>query len=409
MKTERLKICALLCLVGTGMYLPLPNTARAVEPLEQETSSDNYKIGVGDVISVTVLNHPEFSLNAQILPDGTFVFPILGKLKAIGRTREELSSEIAAGLKNKKQLVKPYVTVNVVQTEIKEVTVLGTVRAVGKFVLKENWTILDALSAAGGVGAAASATDRWEFYRAELFRDKETQAISLDLKKVYSNDPAQNIRLKNGDKIYVSVKPRNEISVTVIGEVTNGHGGVTELPKDHSILTVLNDLGGVSEAAALSKATILRNGTVMKIDLRGYKKGKIEKDIELEGGDVLTIPRIEDRYKVNGAVTRPGEPFYLEDRKLTLFDVLTQAGIPSTGADLKKVGVTRTEKGVTTTQKYDIDKMLKGDRSQDIDILPNDEIYVPFTDPNKRKPGLQEYLTMLTVLPSLYLLLRGIK
>ena len=382
-----------------------PMVASASVSVIQEKATPTYKLNVGDVLAITVLNHPEFSLNAQILPDGTFAFPILGKMKATGRTREELSNDIASGLKNKKQLVRPFVTVNVVQRDLQEVTVLGVVRGAGKLTIKDNWTVLDALGAAGGVGTSgAPVTDRYEFYRAELFRD--TQVIPLDLAKVYANDPSQNIALKNGDKIYVVVKPRNEITITVIGETANGHGGTVELPKDGSLLTLLNDLGGVSETAALSKATLLRNSVLIKLDLRGYKKGKIEKDIPLMGGDILTIPRIDERYKINGMVTVQGEQDYPDDRKLTLFDALTKAKIPPTGADLKKIGVTRIESGVATTQIYDADKMFKGNRSQDIEIRPGDEIYVPSLDPT-RKLGARDYLGYLSIIPSLYFLLRG--
>lgn len=393
-----------LCILGTLVLTAPLNLVYAKGINVQEKKVENYRISIGDSLAITVLNHPEFSLSAQVLPDGTIAYPILGKISVVGRTRDEIGAEIASGLKKKNQLNKPFVTVNVIQQEVREITVLGTVRGAGKLPLKEGWTVLDALGAAGGVGTAGT-TDRYEFYTAQLFRDSEV--IPLDLGKVFANDSVANIPLKNGDKIYVSVKPRSEITITVIGEIANGHGGTVELPKDRSIITVLNDLGGVSELAALSKSTILRKGNIIKIDLRGFKKGVIENNLLLEGGDVLTIPRLEDRYKINGVIGKPGEPFYPEDRKLTLFDVLTQSGIPASGANLKKVSLTRVTNGVATTQTHDVEKMLKGDRSQDTEVLPGDEIYVPPVDPNKRRFGLQEIFGLLTVLPGLYFLLRG--
>jgi protein involved in polysaccharide export with SLBB domain len=403
MKLNKIQL-AILFGLGTS-FMIAPNSPVRANNLTIQEKLENYRINIGDSIIITVLNHPEFSLAAQVLPDGTIAYPILGKIKVVGRTRDEISVEIATGLKKKNQLNKPFVTVNVAQREVREVTVLGTVRGAGKLPLKDDWTVLDALGAAGGVGAGGAATDRYEFYTAQLFRD--AQVIPLDLGKVFANNPEANISLKNGDKIYVSVKPRSEITVTVIGEIANGHGGTVELPKDRSIVTVLNDLGGVSEYAALSKSTILRKGNTLKVDLRGFKKGSIEQNILLEGGDVLTVPRIDDRYKVNGAIEKRGEQLYPDDRKLTLFDILTQSGIPSNGADLKKVSVTRVDKGIATTQTHNVEKMLKGDRSQDMEILPGDEIYVPPVDPNKRKLGFQEIFGILTVLPGLYFLLRG--
>lgn len=396
-----------LALVVLGAVLPQSGWAHGSPTVTQEKLAEDYRINPGDVVSIIVINHPEFSLNGQVLPDGTFVFPILGKINAAGRTRDQIASEIAKGLKEKKQLTRPNVTVNVVQREPREITILGAVRGAGKLVLKENWTILDALGAAGGIASgSASATTRYEFYKADLFRD--AKVIPLDLAKIYANDSAHNLLLKNGDMINVTVLDRNQITVTVIGEVGAGRGGTVELPKDGAILSLLNDLGGVTDKAALSKATILRKGKVLKVDLRGYKKGKIENDILLEGGDVLTIPKLEARYKINGAVGKQGEQDYPDDRTLTLFDALTIAGIPPTGADLKKVKLTRVEKGVSTTEEINIEKMLKGDRSRDKEIQPDDEIFVPATDPNKRKWGsTQDFLGLLGLLPSLYFIFRG--
>jgi polysaccharide biosynthesis/export protein len=391
-------------LMGGGARVAL-----ASEPvsLQQEKLAEEYRVSAGDVIAITVLRHPEFTLNAQVLPDGTFAFPILGRLKAAGKTREQISADITKGLKDKRQLVKPDVTVNILQQTTREITVLGAVRGAGKLVLKDNWTVLDALGAAGGVGSAGTAnTDRFEFYRAELFRD--AQVISLDLVKVYANDPTANILLKNEDKIYVAIKPRTEVYVTVIGEIGQGRGGSIDLPKDRSIITLLNDMGGVTDHAALSKATLLRKSEVIKLDLRGYKKGALVNNVLLEAGDILTIPRIEEHYRVNGPLTKGGgELDYPDDRTLTLFEALTQLGIPPSGADLKKVKLTRTENGVTTAQDYNVEKMLKGDRSQDPKIRPDDEIFVPAVDGSKRRMGTQEYLGLLGILPSLYFLLRG--
>ena len=129
---------SLLALAVLGAVLPQPGWAHGSPTVTQEKLAEDYRINPGDVVSIIVINHPEFSLNGQVLPDGTFVFPILGKIKAAGRTRDEIASEIAKGLKDKKQLVRPNVTVNVVQQEPREITILGAVRGAGKLVLKEN-------------------------------------------------------------------------------------------------------------------------------------------------------------------------------------------------------------------------------------------------------------------------------
>jgi len=388
--------------VAVLSVLPLSSVWAQAGVVAQATAEDTYKVSPGDVLAITVLGHAEFSLNAQVLPDGTFAYPFLGVVQVNGLTRDQIRKLITDKLISSKQLVRPVVTVNVVERERREVVVSGTIRG-GVVPLKNGDRILDALNAVGGLG-----TDRYEFFTAELLRDGKV--IPLNLEKIHANDSEYNLELKNKDQLVVRAKARNAISVTVIGPLAKGNGGSIELPKDRSIVTVLNDLGGVTDYASLKNATILRGDKTIKVDLRGYRKnGRIENDVPLEPGDILNIPRNEDRFKINGMVGTSGEQLYPEDRSLSLFDALTMAKIPPTGADLKKVRLTRVEKGVTTTQTYNVEKMLNGDRSADVALVPGDDVFVPATDPNKRRLGPMEYMGMIGSLASVLFLLRQIR
>lgn len=393
--------CALLTVGISTLDSTAVAHAHKHKSIQETNQKDTYIISPGDSLAITILNHPEFSINAKVLPDGTFAYPFLGVIQAQGLTREQLRKTISDKLVSSKQLVRPVVTVNVVGTEVKEVIVSGTIRG-GKVVLKDGDRILDALSAVGGLG-----TDRYEFFNAELFRD--SKIVALDLSKIYANDPVFNMLLKANDQIIVVAKAKNAIAVTVIGQIANGHGGSVELPRDKSIVSVLNDLGGVSELASLKNATILRGDKSIPIDLRGYRKGRIEKDFLLEAGDIINIPRNEARFKINGMVDAKGEQLYPEDRTLSLFDALTLAKIPSMGADLKKVRLTRIDKGVVTTKIFDVDKMLKGDRSQDIALIPDDEIFVPAVNINKQRISPMEILNGLGGLAGILFALRNIR
>lgn len=396
------QVSMVMAVAGMTLLVPVAPIWAQAGVVAQAAVEDTYKVSPGDVLGITVLGHPEFSLNAQVLPDGTFAYPFLGVVQVQGLSRDQIRKLITDKLISSKQLVRPVVTVNVVERERREVVVSGTIRG-GVVPLKNGDRILDALNAVGGLG-----TDRYEFFTAELLRDGKV--IPLNLVKIHANDSEYNLELKNKDQLVVRAKTRNEISVTVIGPLAKGNGGTMELPKDRSIVTVLNDLGGISEYASLKNATILRGNKTIPVDLRGYRKsGKLEKDVPLEPGDILNIPRNEERFKINGQVGMSGEQLYPEDRTLTLFDALTLAKIPPVGAELKKVRLTRVEKGVTTSQTYDVDKMLKGDRSADVALLPGDDIFVPATDPNKRRMGFTEYMGILGSVASVIFLLRQLR
>ena len=61
------------------------------------------------------------------------------------------------------------------------------------------------------------------------------------------------------------------------------------------------------------------------------------------------------------------------------------------------------------TQTFDVEQMLKGDRSKDMALLPGDDIFVPATDPNRRRMGVMEYVGIIGSLASVLFLLRSVR
>ena len=79
--------------------------------------------------------------------DGTIDFPVLGSLKVIGMTREEIAAMIKKELINRNQLKDPVVTVEFLNLTY---SVLGEVASPGRYSIeKDKVTILDAISEAG--------------------------------------------------------------------------------------------------------------------------------------------------------------------------------------------------------------------------------------------------------------------
>ena len=66
-----------------------------------EASDPNYRIGVSDVLSVSVFQVPDLSTsNTQVSGDGTIALPLAGSLRAAGLTPGELENRIKAKLAN---------------------------------------------------------------------------------------------------------------------------------------------------------------------------------------------------------------------------------------------------------------------------------------------------------------------
>jgi polysaccharide export outer membrane protein len=112
---------------------------------------ESYFIKKGDVLSVEVMEHPEFNRsNLLVLPDGTIQYPVLGDLVVAGISPAQLADSIKKAL-DVDYVVNPIVTVYVNRLEKNNINVLGGVRNPGRYQIFEPVSLLEALSLAGGV------------------------------------------------------------------------------------------------------------------------------------------------------------------------------------------------------------------------------------------------------------------
>jgi polysaccharide export outer membrane protein len=60
-----------------------------------------------DVVSIRVVDEPDLDTTARVEPDGTINFPYVGRIKAAGRTEDELARAIERRLVELKILADP--------------------------------------------------------------------------------------------------------------------------------------------------------------------------------------------------------------------------------------------------------------------------------------------------------------
>jgi polysaccharide export outer membrane protein len=158
----------------------------------------DYIIGPGDVLDISVWKVADLTKMVTVLPDGKIAFPLVGQLAAAGKTVDQLSREL------EKKLLKfvPDVDLSLVVQNVNSmmVYVIGRVNNPGRFLLNSNVNVLQALALAGGLNAFA------EEGKIKIFRQegKATEIIRYNYKDVTKrNDLGQNIILKRGDVIFV--------------------------------------------------------------------------------------------------------------------------------------------------------------------------------------------------------------
>lgn len=180
---------------GGSKPAPVPG---GQEQKSSEVDSATYVIGPEDVLDINVWKEPDNSKTVPVRPDGKISLPLLNDVQAAGLTPMQLQEAIKEGLK--KFISDPQVTVIVTQVNSRRVYVLGEVARTGALPMLPNMTVLQALSAAGGLSQFAK-TNGIYVLRTE---NGHQTTLPFNYKDVVRGKrPEQNILLKPGDTIVV--------------------------------------------------------------------------------------------------------------------------------------------------------------------------------------------------------------
>ena len=115
-----------------------------------------YTINAGDEVEIYVWGEERLQRVVRILPDGTFAFPLVGRITAVGKLPGQVESEITQGLKSQYRGEVPQVTVSVRTPSGMQFSVIGHVKGPGTFTPGRYVNVIEALSFAGGPDEFAS-------------------------------------------------------------------------------------------------------------------------------------------------------------------------------------------------------------------------------------------------------------
>jgi len=109
-----------------------------------------YHINAGDDLEINVWGEERLQREVRVLPDGTFTFPLVGQVVAIGKLPRDVAADIVNGLKAQYRDNVPTVTVSVKGASGFQFSVTGKVKGPGIFTPTRYVNVLDALIMAGG-------------------------------------------------------------------------------------------------------------------------------------------------------------------------------------------------------------------------------------------------------------------
>jgi polysaccharide export outer membrane protein len=271
--------------IGSAVRAVLACACLLAWTLPASAGQASYIIGPQDVLVVSVFNQPNLSGKYVVETDGTFTFPLLGRVKVGGSTLRE-AGETLTKLLMQGWLKRPQVTVTVDQYRSQQIFVVGEIRQPGEYTLSGETTLLAALARAGSASPEASGEVMVVRPAAGAARSGPVlpndaggaDVIRVDLAKLQSGDLTQNVQLRDGDTVYL---PRGE-KVFVYGHVRAP--GAYAIQKEMTVLQALTVAGGVTERGALNRVRIAR----MVDGERKEIKAKVGDRVQ--PGDTIIVP-----------------------------------------------------------------------------------------------------------------------
>lgn len=206
-----------LILAGCSGSAPVPGQQAGMQPVaDSRTAStaasqfmsadpaapdlETYRLGNQDVVEITVFQVPEMSQTVRV-SDNVVVLPLIGKVRAAGRTVPELQADIAR--RATQYLQSPQVSVNIKEFNSQQITVEGSVNKPGVFPVSSRTTLLQSIALAEGLETIADPGNVVVFRNVNGVR----QAARFDVAEIRSGK-ASDPTLQSGDVVVV---PKNGI------------------------------------------------------------------------------------------------------------------------------------------------------------------------------------------------------
>lgn len=186
-----INVILLFCLVA----IPCLAVDAAAQAEEEGIS---YRIGPGDVLDISDWKNPDLTKMVTVLPDGSISFPLIGEVKAEGKTVSELKKELEKLIT--RYVPDPVLSVIVHQVNNLQIYIIGKVQRPGTFQLSRDINVLQALSMAGGLNPFAKPDN------IKIFREINHKSVIIPFNYddvVEENKLEGNIRLLGGDVIVV--------------------------------------------------------------------------------------------------------------------------------------------------------------------------------------------------------------
>ena len=353
-----------LPIIGENIF---QNTTTRPLPNASLNLPKNYLLGPGDVLGVYLLGKSQQEMQITVAADGKIYLPSAGVVQVADRTLEEARSVINSTLA---RVFGGYdLQIILIAPKVVSVDVTGEVRRPGRFSLSALNTVLDALSAAGGVSPLGS------LRHVQLTR-YGASAQPIDLYPfLLQHDHRDDYFLQSGDRIFV---PPAHSWLALAGEVLRP--GIYELGATiTSLQEALTLAGGIAPLADLENLELSR------LDSSGQRHSQA---LRLHHADRFPL-RHGDRVRVYSKLQelqRPTASIYGEVRQPGVFpfekgwrvaDLIQKSGGLTRLAFLEEAEIARVDPGQPPQIiKFSLQRSANGDTLSNPLVREDDQIFI---------------------------------
>lgn len=232
-------------------------------------------LGPGDAVSLSVYGRPELSLTSYVADDGTLQVPLAGPVQVRGLSPAAGGRRIAEAFEKRQLLVDPQVTLFLVESRSQQVSVLGAVRAPGRYGVVSSSTIIDVLALAGGI--AEEGGTQVIVVRADA--DGAIQRYPLDLAGLGGRGSAlPSLTMQGGDSVFVPVAAQ----FSIYGEIATPN--LYRLTPGMTVVEAISLSGGVTPRGSRNRVEIRR-----RMPDGGYRTTAASLEDRVEPDDVIRI------------------------------------------------------------------------------------------------------------------------
>ncbi len=251
----------------------------------QEASQD-YPIGPKDLLEIRVLELPELNVERRVSDGGSVDLPLLGALPVSGLTSTQVQARLEAML-TKKYVNRANVSVVIKEYGSRPVSILGAVRTPGSLRIAGRWSLLEAISAAGGLTEAAGR----KIYVLRRAENGLSDSLGIRTEDLFrGSSPIWNIPIFPSD--VVNIPARSNVIIYCLGEVKQP--GALSFDSDDrlSLLSVIAKAGGLTDRASstirIKQRSAEGKDVEVVVDFKRVLSGK-DPDPILKPDDIVVV------------------------------------------------------------------------------------------------------------------------